>query len=184
MARKSIAELIAQATADFPDNVTGMITPAKLRNWAIDFLNAISPAYGYLTLTGPLSQTFGLTPAIVDFTGAYDSNPAETTSSVAANTVARAEKGTSTINFSMDIETSNGRFITFTLFKNGVATPWRITGNGGGTGNPVSVALTAIDYADPAAVYDVRATAEVAGTNVILTNGAFIVAIDPVRSFT
>ena len=184
MPRKSILELIAQATADFPDNVTGLITPAKLRNWAIDFLNAIAPAYGLLSLTGPLTQTFGLTPALVVFQTAYDSNPAETTSTIPGSSIARAEKGTSTINFSMDIETNNGRFITFTLFKDGVATPWRITGNGGGTGNPVSVALTAIDYADPAAVYDVRATAEVAGTSVILTNGVFLVSVDPVRSFT
>jgi len=184
MPRKSILELIAQATADFPDNVAGLITPAKLRNWAIDFLNSIAPAYGLLSLTGPLTQTFGLTPALVVFQTAYDSNPAETTTAVPASTVTRAEKGTSTINFSMDIETNNGRFITFTLFKDGVATPWRITGNGGGTGNPVSVALTAIDYADPAAVYDVRATAEVAGTSVILTNGVFLVSVDPVRSFT
>jgi len=35
MARKSILELIAQATADFPDNVTGLITPSKLRTWAV-----------------------------------------------------------------------------------------------------------------------------------------------------
>ena len=184
MPRKSIQELIAQATADFPDNVTGLITPAKLRNWAIDFLNAISPAYGYLTQPGPHTQTFGLTPALVVFQGHQDSDPAQTTSSVPASTVARSERGTSTINFSMDLETNNGRFITFTIYKNGVATPWRITGNGGGAGNPISVALTAIDYADPAATYDVRATAEVAGTSVILTNGLLVVAIDPVRSFT
>jgi hypothetical protein len=182
--RKSIVELIAQATADFPDNVTGLITPAKLRAWAIDFLNSISPAYGYLSLTGPLSQTFGLTPAIVVFQTAYDSNPAETTSTIPGSSIARAEKGTSTINFTMDLETNNGRFITFTLYKNGVATPWRITGNGGGAGNPIAVALTAVDYADPAAVYDVRATAEVAGTSVTLSNGALLVSIDPVRSFT
>ena len=184
MARKSILELIAQATADFADNVTGLITPAKLRNWAIDFLNAIAPAYGYLALTGPLTQTFGLTPALVVFQTSTDSDPSQTTSAIPASTITRAEKGTSTINFSMDLETNNGRFITFTLFKNGSPTPWRITGNGGGTGNPISVALTAIDYADPAAVYDVRATAEIAGTSVILTNGVFLLAVDPVRSFT
>ena len=184
MARKSINELIAQATADFPDNVTGLITPAKLRQFCIDFLNAIAPAYGYLTLAGPTSQTFGLTPALMVFSAAYDSDPSQTTSSVPASTVARSERGTATINFTADIEAANGRFITFTLFKDGVATTWRVTGNGGGVGNPVAVALTAIDYADPAAVYDIRATAEVAATNVTLSNAGFIISIDPVRSFT
>lgn len=184
MARKSILELIAQATADFPDNVTGLVTPAKLRNWAIDFLNSIAPSYGYLTLTGPTTQTFGLTSALVVFQTAYDSDPAQTTSVIPASTVTRAEKGTSTINFTMDLETNNGRFITFTLFKNGVATLWRVTGNGSGAGNPVSVALTAVDYADPAAVYSIQATAEVNGTSVTLSNGVLVVQIEPVRSFT
>lgn len=184
MARKSILELIAQADADFPDNVTGLITPAKLRGWATDFLNSIAPAYGVLSLTGPLNQTFGLTPALVVFQTATNSDPSQTTAVVPGSTITRAEKGTSTINFSMDIETNASRFITFTLFKNGVATPWRVTGNGAGAGNPIAVALTAVDYADPAAVYDIRATAETAGTVVTLTNGIFIVQVEPVRSFT
>jgi len=99
--------------------------------------------------------------------------------------VTKVERGNVTINFTMDIEAANGRFISFSLFKNGVATGWKTTGNGGGNGNPVGVSLTAVDYAaDPAAVYDIRATAEVAGTNVIMSNGGFVVQVEPVRSFT
>jgi hypothetical protein len=183
--RKSIQELIAQATADFPDNVIGLITPAKLRQWAIDFLNSISPAYGYLTLTGPLTQTFGLTPALVVMQAAFNSDPSQTTAAVPASTVTKVERGNVTINFTMDMETNNGRFITFTIYKDGAATPWRVTGNGGGAGNPVSVALTAVDYAaDPNTVYDIRATAEVAGTSVTMSNGGFVLQVEPVRSFT
>ena len=61
---------------------------------------------------------------------------------------------------------------------------WRITGNGGGAGNPVSVSLSGIDYADPAAVYSVEATCETNGTVVTLSNMAFVVSIIPVRSYT
>jgi hypothetical protein len=185
MPRKSIQELIAQATADFPDNVAGLITPAKLRQWAIDFLNAISPAYGYLTLTGPLTQTFGLTPALVVMQAAFNSDPSQTTAAVPASTVTKVERGNVTINFTMDFETSNGRFVTFTLYRNGVATPWRVTGNGGGNGNPIAVSLTAVDYTpDPNTVYDIRGSAEVAGTSVIMSNGGMILSVEPVRSFT
>jgi len=185
MARKSILELIAQATADFPDNATGLITPAKLRTWAIDFLNAIAPAYGYLTLTGPLTQTFGLAPTLVAMQAAFNSDPSQTTAAVPASTVIKVERGNVTINFTMDIEAANGRFISFQVYKDGTPTGWRTTGNGGGTGNPVSVALTAVDYSStPGAVYDIRATAEVAGTSVIMSNGGFVVQVEPVRDFT
>ena len=184
MARKSINELIAQATADFPDNVTGLVTPAKLRQWAIDFLNAIAPAYGVLQITpGTLSQTLNIAPQLLVFNSAYNSDPAQTTAAVPASTIIRAEKGNSTINFVIDFECQTGRFVTFTLYKNGVATPWRVTGNGGGNGNPVAVALTAVDYADPAATYSIQASCEVNGTVVTFSNAALVVQVEPVRSF-
>lgn len=184
MARKSINELIAQATADIPDNVTGLVSPADVRNLIIDFLNAIAPAYGVLGLAGPTNQTLNIAPALMVFDTAQDSNPAQTTTSVPASTVARSERGTSTINFTVDFECQTGRFVTFTLFKDGVATLWRVTGNGSGNGNPVAVALTAVDYAATAAIYSIRASCEVNGTVVTLSNASMILAVDPVNSFT
>lgn len=184
MARKSILELIAQVNATLPDNSTGLITPAILRAMFLDFLNAISPAYGLLSRSAPNTQVLGLAPVIVAFQTAFDGDPAQTTSSIVSNTIARAEKGTSTINFVADLECQTNRFVTFTLYKNGAPTTWRITGNGGGAGNPVSVALTAIDYADPAATYSIEATCETNGTSVTLSNMAFVLAVDPVRSYT
>lgn len=184
MPRKSITELIAQATADFPDNVTGQITPAKLRTWATDFLNAIRPAYGICQKTAPQTVNLGLTPVAIAYTTATSSDINQLTASAPLGTVARTERGTSTINFTMDIECATNRFITATLFKDGVATPWCITVNGAGTGNPVGMALTAIDYADPAVTYEVRMSAETAGTSTILSNGALVLAIDPVNSYT
>jgi hypothetical protein len=185
MARKSIVELIAQANATLADNTTGDITAADVRNMVLDFLNAIAPAYGVLSIpTGTLTQTVGLTPVLMDFNTAQDSNPAQTTSNATSNTIARAERGTSTINFTTDFEAAVNRFVTFTLYKNGTPTPWRVTGNGGGTGNPIGVAMTAVDYADPAATYDIRITAEVAGVSVVTSNAALIVQVEPVTSYT
>lgn len=184
MARKSFNELIAQATADFPDNVTGLITPAALRQFCLDFLTAIAPAYGHLTATGPLSQTFGLTAALVVFSQAFDSDPAQTTSNAAAGSIARSERGTSTIDFTVDVSCANNVSVTFTINKNGTPTPWKVTATGRGASNPVSVALTAIDYSDPAATYTVTAVAENAGTACTLGQMLFIVGIDPVKSYT
>ena len=184
MARKSILELIAQSDVDFPDNSTGAVTPGILRQFLKDFLNAIAPAFGLLQIpSGSSVQILGITPIKMLFTTAYDSDPTQITSAVPASTVTRSERGTSTINFTADFECQNGRFITFTLYKNGVALPWKVTGNGGGAGNPISVSLTSIDYADPAAQYEIRAAAEVDGTNVTLFNAALVVQIEPVRSY-
>jgi hypothetical protein len=146
MARKSILELIAQATADFPNNVSGLISPADLRTWAIDFLEAISPAYGVLQRTSPNTQNIGTTDALVVCNAAQDSNPAQTTTAVPASTIARAERGMSQININLDVECATNREVTLTLYKDGAPTSWRVTTSGRGTGSPVGVGMIALDY--------------------------------------
>lgn len=183
MARKSIDELIAQATADFPDNVTGLITPAKLRQWALDFLNAVMPVYSVLAATGPLNQTFGTAPVLVAFNAVQNSDPSQMVAAVPASTVVRSERGAVQFDLSIDFECQANRFVTFIVYKNGVATTWKQTGNGAGAGNPVSVSLSGVDYADPAATYSVEAICETNGTVVTMTNMAFVVSILPVRSY-
>ena len=185
MARKSIAELAAQATADFPDNVTGLITPAKLRQFCLDFLAAIAPAYGYLTVLGPVSQTIGTAWVLLGvFDTAYDSDPSQTTSNATSDTITRAERGASQFEFNIDFACANNVSVDFALYKDGAITPWRASGVGRGATNPVSVSLTAVDYADPAASYQIWTKAETAGTAVEFTNGAFLLSVEPVKSFT
>ena len=185
MARKSVVELEAQANATIEDNLINAISPADVRQMFLDFLNAFRPAYGVLQQTGTVVQTYGATtPVKVAWNNAQDSEPSQTTSSAASGRITRSERGTAHITFTMDFEATNGRFITFTLYKNGAPTPWRITGNGGGAGNPVSVVMSAIDYADPAAFYEVFASAEVDGISTTISNGSLIVSISPVNNFT
>lgn len=184
MARKSITELEAQANATIEDNSTGSVSPADVRAMFKDFLNAIRPAYGVLQKTAPQTVTLGTAALPISYTSQNDSDVGETNSSPANGTITRSERGTSTINFTMDIECVANRFITATLYKDNAATPWRTTMNGAGAGNPVGMSLTAIDYADPAAVYDVRLSAEQDNVSTIISNGAFLLAIDPVNSYT
>lgn len=184
MPRKSIAELTAQAISSFPDNTVGSITPALLRTFCEDFLKAIAPAYGTCQKTAPQTVSLGLTPIAVIYVSASSSDINQVTASAATGKITRAERGTSTINFTMDVECASNRFISFSLFKNGVVTPWRVSVAGAGAGKPTGVAMTAIDYADPAAEYEVRAECETAATSTILSNGSFIVSVDAVNSYT
>ena len=183
MPRLSITQLEAQANSTLPDNSIGAITPADVRDMILEFLKAIRPAYGILQKTTPQTLNLGTTPQLIPYTSTSNSDINQTTSSIPNGTVTRSERGTSTINFTMDLECASNRFITFTLFKNGVATPWRITGTGAGSGKPVGVSLTAIDYADPAATYEVRVGADTAGTSTILSNGGLLLSVDPVNSY-
>ena len=183
MARKSIVELLAQADATIEDNTTGAISPADVRNLIKDFLTAIAPAYGYIQQTGNPTQNLGLTPAKMLWNNASDSDIDQATSSAANGSISRLERGTSTINVTLDVECASGRFITATLYKNGAATSWRITGVGAGNGNPVGMAMTAVDYADPAAYYEIFLSAEANNTATIVSNAAFVLQVLPVNSY-
>ena len=149
-----------------------------------DFLHAIAPAYGVCQKTAPQTVSLGPTPTAIAYTTATSSDINQLTASAPLGSIGRLERGTSTINFTMDIECATNRFVTATLFKNGAATAWRITANGAGTGKPVGMAMTAVDYADPAAEYDVRLACDVAATSTVISNGALIVSVDPVNSYT
>jgi hypothetical protein len=183
MARKSITELEAELPIFFPDNTSGEITPQDVRSFFSDFLGAVRPAYGYITKALGSAQTVGTVPSNMLWTGQYDSSANETVSNFSSGTVTRTERGNSVITFTTDFEAPNGRFVTFTLFKDGAATTWRVTGNGGGNGNPVGISLSAVDYCDPAAVFSIAVSAEVDGTSVNISNAALIVSVQPVNSY-
>ena len=184
MTRKSITELELQADTTIEDNTSKSISPADVRAMFKDFLNAIRPAHGVLRQTGNPTQGLGLTPTKMLWNNASDSDINETNSSAANGSISRIERGTSTINVTLDVECTSGRFITATLYKNGVATAWRITTVGAGNGNPVGMAFTAVDYADPAAYYEVFLSAEVANTATVVSNGAMLLSVDPVNTYT
>jgi hypothetical protein len=182
MARKSIQELIVQADTTLADNVVGDISAADVRNIVKDFLNAVKPAYGQLAVLTPSTQALTTTPSILDFTTAADSDPTETTSSTTTNTITRLDRGTSRITLNLDVETAANREVTIILYKNGVATPWRVTTSGRGTGSPVGVSLVAVDYADPAANYSVFVQTD-AAASVIFNNVVFLIEVVPVNSY-
>ena len=182
--RKSTQELLAEIATQLPDNSIGAITPAVLRGVLNDIVMAFQPAYGYLQQSSGVVLTLGTTPTQVPFNTPFTSDATQigATGGVTAN-LAPVNAGATAFQFSGDIEASNGRFITFTLYKNDVPTTWRVTGNGAGAGNPIAVAFSAIDYADPAAVYSLWASAEVAGTSVTFSNAAFLASVEPVNSY-
>lgn len=180
---KSINELLAEANANFPDNNTQLITPVKLRQFCQDFLAAMAPFYGQLTLAGPSVQPQTTTPIVLVYDTAYDSNPLQSTTTVPASTIARTERGSSRINFAATFACTNNISLTFRLYKDGAPTIWKTTGVGRGAANPVSVSLVAFDYADPAPVYSMRVSSESA-VSVTFTDLVLLLATSPVNSFT
>jgi hypothetical protein len=92
MARKTVAELLAEVAAMFPNNSTGDITPAIIRSFFADLLESLTPGYAIITRQTP--QALGVinaTPVkIANFTGLSVAQTPWTTDA-AAGTLSRPD---------------------------------------------------------------------------------------------
>jgi len=183
MPRKSFVELTNELLTSFPDNTTGLITPAGLRAYLTNFLDAIRPAYGIISRETANVQSLGLldTPLIFEV-GSVSTVP-DYTVTPASGTVTRLAAGTTRLTFTSTIDAAVGRIITVTLYKNGVATPWRISATAGGAGKPVDIALNALQYDAGAAVYQWQVRADAASTNTTFSNVDCIAETVPVNAY-
>lgn len=186
MARKSMAELLAQVTSTLADNTVGAITPAVMRQMFSDFITAIAPAYGQLTKDTGSTQLLGTTPVKVAWSASATSDVSQVVVSAATGFIERTERGTSSITFNISADGPTGRVVTFTLYKDGAPMPvsWDTSAAMQGAGKPVACSFSAIDYADPAAEYSVWATCDTNSTSTTLSNAALVLSVVPVNSYT
>jgi len=168
MARTSIQSLITEATTDFADNTTQLITPAKLRTWAQNFLDTMAPAYGAIRLTGPTGIALSAVAAIVAPFTTITAQSAEMVCNLVNGTVQRV-LGTvpgATVRLSVNgtVAGANNALVTLALYNNAVLTPFSVTVICGGVSTPVSFDFTGFSYDTVSTTWDVRATSTNAGS--------------------
>jgi len=182
MARKTIVELIADVSASFPDNTVGAITPLILRTFLNNFLDTMRPSYGAASLT---SVSVGLTTTDAGFTwGAVVAAQApDYTVALPTGIITRAGgPASATAQFSIDITSPNNSVTIFTLYIDGVATPWAVSDTSTSSSDVRSCAMSAINYSSNAnPTYQIRARSNASNT-VTLSNGVFVVQNVPVNT--
>lgn len=183
MARKSFVELQADLLTSFPDNITGAITPLVLRTYFNNFLEAIRPAYGLISRPTPTSQTLGTIDAPLVFDTGYVSDVPDFSTTPAAGTVTRLEAGTTRLTFNATVEAGNGRLINFTVYRAGVALPWKASVTAQGAGKPVDVSIAALSYLGSVAAYQIQARADTAGTVCTFSNMDLLCETVPVNAY-
>jgi len=183
MTRKTVTELYTQATTDFADNVSGAITPAKLRQFCQDFLDTIRPSYGGIALDGPLSKAATTTFSSFVWSRQLELNSPDFSGSLASGTITRNNgPATARISFSIDAQAPNNIVTSFALFVDGVETPWAISNTSTSGTDVQSFAFSALAYSAAANPdYQVRIKVS-ANNNVVLSNGEFVVENVPVNS--
>lgn len=182
MARKTITELYAQATADFADNTSGAITPIKLRQFCQDFLDTVRPSYAAIVLTTGIPVSVSTTDTVFSWSSIVAAQAPDWTVSLGSGNISRANGPASTqINFSIDCVAPNNSITIFTLYVDGVATPWVISNTSTSASDIQSFAFSAVSYsANLTPTYQIRAKSN--GTNTVtLSNGVLVCQNIPVN---
>lgn len=190
MTISSVLGMKLRALTDFADNHTGAITPQKLREFMLDFLDTISPAYGIIRLASQVMSLSSVQSVIAPFVNNHTQSAGYFSNNLAAGTVTRtlgSVQGSRTlIVASGEVSGPNGREVTVRLFKNGVPTDFSATVTTTGSANVQSMTLSGFDFflAPPTDVtYDLRATSPGAATSFTFTNWSFVVQAQTVRDF-
>ena len=174
MTRKTATQLLAQSASSFPDNSLGSITPALLRTMVNDFIDSVKPATCAIQLT-TASPALTTTDAGWTWTSTtLADSPEYTAPTLVGGIVNAALPCTVAIDFTIDVAIAATRLVTFTLYVDGIITPWAISVQGSGATNPDSVTLSAFaTSANASPVFQIRAKVDTAATPT-LTNGAFL----------
>lgn len=182
MTRKSITDLYNQAIATVEDNTTGNISPADVRQMFLDILDTIRPSYG-----GTAIDATGVSKAVTTAFSPFvwetlvDTGSADWNSSAASGSAYRSNgPATTRVTFNADVVAPNNMVVTFTLFKNGVATPWSVSNTSTSSTDVQAMAMGALDYEAGADInYQIQVKGSVNG-NIVISNALFMVENVPV----
>jgi hypothetical protein len=183
MPRPSLQEVLASAVTSFPDNISGAITPLILRTWVGKLIEAIRPAYAYL-LRPTGTQVVGIADIAVVYDTTFISGVVDYAVNAAAGTLQRLERGLTKMEFTADVVATNGTVVTFTLYKDGAATPWRQSCTGAGAGRAVSISFSTIESSSSPATYQMRVRIDTGSQTITLSEMLFIAASQPVWEYT
>jgi hypothetical protein len=189
MARKTIAQLLADVNAEFPDNTTGAITPAIIRSFFDALIESFAPAYAYLTRETPQSLgVVGAVPVVIgNLNGPGFAQLPEWTRDMLMGSITSpgTDPAAAVLAVQATLEFAANDAVELEIFVNGSPSGYMkqaTAGEGAGAANPVSVSFGGL-VAVPAGPtqYDVRIRSLVGNVSPVVNYMTFLASAVPVR---
>jgi len=124
MARKTTAQLIAEIAALFPDNTTGLITPASLRTSLTNICDSFTDAYGAMQGLPGVVQALTATVAKLVVFDTVLRTSAEVTPSATNDNVTVSALADYAFEFTCTVAGANNEVVRLVMRVDGVETPW------------------------------------------------------------
>jgi len=162
MARKTVAQLLAEVNANFPDNNSGAITPSVIRSFFNDVIESFGPAFAIMSRQSPLPLgVVGASPVVIpDYNGVGAAQAPWTFAPLLGTLMWPEFPNAARLDVQATLELAANDAVELELYVNGMATGYikqAVAGEGAGAGNPVSVSFGGIvTNNSSASIYDVR----------------------------
>jgi hypothetical protein len=182
MTRRTITELVAQANATLEDNAIGAISPADVRNMILDFLDTIRPSYAAISIGTGISKAVTTAFSTFTWSSTIEAQAPDWGVSLASGTCQRSGgPATTRLTFNADVVAPNNSITTFSLFVNGVQTPWAVSNTSTSATDTQSFSLAAIVYdANTDIQFQIQVKSTVS-TNIVISNASFVCENVPVN---
>ena len=166
-----------------PDNITGLVTPAKVREVIDNLLDTIKPSYGSLATTGTMIQVINITPSLLQF-GAIETMDAPewsgTTTSITRSSSVGELVATS-FQLEGDALLPANTTLTFTIMKDGVATEGQLKISSiKNDDQDISFSLFSYNHSTGPCTYTVQVESNANARSVTFGN-CFLIAMNEVR---
>ena len=183
MARKDFTALLAQAAATLPDNTTGEISPADVRQMFTDMLDTLRPAYGVLaTSLAGITKTVNIAPLSLAWTDIARMDTPEYVISAANGSIGRPGQSCSNrIVCSVDVYGGAGKLVTGTLFNKGTATGYKTSIVCGGPTKPETLLIAGVVTAVTDPLFQIFVNTDTDGVSFTFKDGTFSVENIPMR---
>jgi hypothetical protein len=186
MARKSITQLLQESQGVFPIKTNTLINPLLLKNLITNILDTFRPAYAAIDcIAGAVISATAVDQPWNWQTIVAAQAPEWIVSLIGGICSRESENGATTrVSFTADVVAPNNTVVTFTLYLNGVATPWAVSTTSTSSADIQSIAMGMLVYSAAAtAVYQMMVKINVPG-NVTISNAAMVCENVPVANFT
>lgn len=188
MTIRSLFQMLAQADASLPDNTTGAISPADVRDMFKDLIDTLTPGYGSITNFGGagLIAMLSATPQVLaPFTAIAEVSAGYFTANLATGSITRT-LGTvpgSRLFITAEglVSGAGGNDVVVRLFANDLPTNFTTTASTSGATNKIAFDLAAILYINTTTKFDLRVSGP--ANSFTFTELLLTIQSQPVRDF-
>lgn len=174
--RKTSDALRAEVLANFPDNTTGLITPAAVRQMFEDIIDSFTQAWGILQGSPGVATALTTTPTKLSIFDTVFATSPELAADATTDSITATLGGYFSFNVTVSMAGDNNADIELALYRDGAPTIWVSLTTTTGAANRAELTLEGFTQGNPGSVFELYARTLTGTANVTFSLNQFLMS--------